>query len=273
MVVKSLVENRGISSNWQCAHGLSLYVETANHRLLFDLGPGESIINNALEAGVNLAEIDTVILSHGHNDHGGGLGYFLQVNEIAPVYLRSHAFDHHYSLQASGVQKDISIDNKLSSYHRFKLIDEITEIDNELLLFPTTTEHPNLMKSNKNLFKMTNNGLKNDDFDHEQHLLVHVDDFDVLFSGCAHGGILTILEAAKKILNHYPQIVIGGFHLASTTGLKVSPSEIDQLANNLLITGSMFYTCHCTGYEAYQMMKPIMKDQLSYFATGNVLLL
>jgi len=108
---------------------------------------------------------------------------------------------------------------------------------------------------------MTEDGLKNDNFDHEQHLIVHIDHLDVLFSGCAHGGILNILEQAKLILGHYPHIVIGGFHLASTTGLKVSQ------------TNTKFYTCHCTGYDAYQLMKPLMKDQLDYFATGNLLLL
>lgn len=274
MIVRSLVENRSIASNWQCAHGLSLYVETGMHRLLFDLGPGDSLINNSAEAGLDLADIDLVVLSHGHNDHGGGLGYFLEMNQHAPIFIRQHAFDHHYSLQPTGVQKDISLDNKLSGVHRFKIVDEILKLDEELLLFPTTlktTKSP--MKSNKNLFRMTEDGLKNDNFDHEQHLIVHIDHLDVLFSGCAHGGILNILEQAKLILGHYPHIVIGGFHLASTTGLKVIQTDIEALSKALIATNAKFYTCHCTGYDAYQLMKPLMKDQLDYFATGNLLLL
>lgn len=78
MRVTVLVENH---SDGVCTarHGLSLYIETKLHRLLFDLGPDETVFENAERLGIDLAAVDTVIISHGHNDHGGALGHFLPV--------------------------------------------------------------------------------------------------------------------------------------------------------------------------------------------------
>jgi len=273
MIIRSLVDNRAIASNWQSVHGLSLYVETDKHRLLFDLGPQHALIDNANEAGIDLNTIDLVILSHGHDDHGGGLGYFLEMNNHAPIYVRRHAFDHHYSIQKNGQPREISLDSKLAIFDRFIITDDAYEIDEELLLFPTILNNKSTLASNKNLFQMSNYGLISDDFNHEQHLIIRAKEGDVLICGCAHGGIVSILESAKMILNRYPKYVFGGFHLGSRTGLKTQVDDIIALARALLKTGTHFYTCHCTGYEGYQIMKEIMKDHLDYFATGNLLLL
>ncbi len=273
VIIRSLVDNRAISSDWQSVHGLSFYIETEKHRLLFDLGPQHTLIQNASKAGIDLNTIDLVVLSHGHDDHGGGLGYFLEMNDKAPVYVRKHAFDHHYSIQNNGQPKEVSLDTKLSVIDRFIITDDSYEIDDELLLFPTTLNHHSTLSANKNLYQMTKSGLKSDDFNHEQHLLVRTEEAEVLICGCAHGGISAIMETAKVLLGHYPKYVIGGFHLGSRTGLTTPVDDIIALAKTLMKTEAHFYTCHCTGYEGYQIMKNIMKDQLDYFATGNLLLL
>ena len=51
------------------AHGLSLYLETADHRILFDMGPGDEIAHNARNLGIDLAAVDLASISHGHYDH------------------------------------------------------------------------------------------------------------------------------------------------------------------------------------------------------------
>ncbi len=63
-------------------HGLSFYIETQSHKILFDTGQNLAISNNAQVLGIDLSRIDTVILSHGHYDHTGGLKSLLECNRI-----------------------------------------------------------------------------------------------------------------------------------------------------------------------------------------------
>ena len=66
MRIINLVENEPGSSDCEAAHGLSFYVETENHKLLFDTCPSDLVLLNARKLGVDLTSVDTVILSHGH---------------------------------------------------------------------------------------------------------------------------------------------------------------------------------------------------------------
>ena len=74
MVITVLAENRACGPV-SCAHGLSLHIETGSRRILFDFGPdGDLLLRNAEALGVDLARVDLAFLSHGHDDHSGGLG-------------------------------------------------------------------------------------------------------------------------------------------------------------------------------------------------------
>ena len=87
MRITALVENRS-DCGLIPVHGLSLYIETERHKLLFDLGPDDTLLKNAEKRGIDLGEVDTVVISHGHYDHGGALAAFLQVNQMAKVYVQ-----------------------------------------------------------------------------------------------------------------------------------------------------------------------------------------
>jgi len=76
MLIKALVENTTITDDLGCEHGLSLYIETAKHKILFDVGASELFFQNAKKFGVNIADVDFLVISHGHYDHGGGLKAF-----------------------------------------------------------------------------------------------------------------------------------------------------------------------------------------------------
>lgn len=80
MKIVVLVENTTKQKDLKGKHGLCLYMETERHKVLFDLGPDDTFLHNAKKCGVDIAAVDTVIISHGHVDHGGGLGAFLQMN-------------------------------------------------------------------------------------------------------------------------------------------------------------------------------------------------
>lgn len=82
MRIINLIENTEGIDGCVYAHGLSFYIETSGHKLLMDLGPSEDTIKNAAVLGVDLSSVDTVILSHGHYDHSGGIIPFTKINEI-----------------------------------------------------------------------------------------------------------------------------------------------------------------------------------------------
>lgn len=97
MRVIALVENTSISKDYKSKHGLCLYIETKKHKLLFDLGSNSLFLGNAVKLDVDISDIDSVIISHGHNDHGGALKYFLENNAKANIYISRYAFEEYYA--------------------------------------------------------------------------------------------------------------------------------------------------------------------------------
>ena len=78
MRITSLVENT-TKSELKTKHGLSLYIETKSHKILFDLGSDSTLFENAMKRNIDISKVDTVIISHGHFDHGGALKKFLNI--------------------------------------------------------------------------------------------------------------------------------------------------------------------------------------------------
>jgi 7,8-dihydropterin-6-yl-methyl-4-(beta-D-ribofuranosyl)aminobenzene 5'-phosphate synthase len=110
-----------------------------------------------------------------------------------------------------------------------------------------------------------------DDFNHEQSLLITSKEHNVLCSGCAHKGIINIINQAKKNLNNrHLDFVLGGFHLKSR--FKTYEESIENIIEiaRILKTKPVYkyYTGHCTGIRAYEIMKPILGDRLNYFYPG-----
>lgn len=89
--IYTLAENTAFNSKFASEHGLSLYIETDSHKILFDSGQTDVFIKNAALLGVDLSKIDIAILSHGHYDHGGGFERFLEINQTASIYINENA--------------------------------------------------------------------------------------------------------------------------------------------------------------------------------------
>ena len=263
-----LLENTKESSNLKCKHGLSLYAETEAHKILFDMGPNGLFLKNAEALGVDIADIDIAVISHGHVDHCGGLKCFLEKNQKAKIYIRPQAAEKHY-VKVLGIPFYAGINRSLLSSDRFVFTDDTHVIDNELILFSGVTWQFPLPKSDGNLFAKRNGKMAADDFCHEQNLVITSDNSHILLCGCAHAGIANIVHRAEELIGNVPTAVIGGMHLYEPTKKRYESSKyIDSVANALAKTESFYYTCHCTGEKAYERMKACLDTRLTYLRTG-----
>ena len=95
MKISVLVENTS-RDNYCTEHGLSLYIAlNSGKNILFDMGQGNLFLKNAQLLGCDIKDVDSAIISHGHYDHGGGLRYFMNLNDKANVYIQQPAFEPH----------------------------------------------------------------------------------------------------------------------------------------------------------------------------------
>lgn len=256
MKITSLLENTASSTAVACEHGLSLYIETENRRILFDMGQTDLFARNAEVLGIDLTQADTAILSHGHYDHGGGLSIFLSLNDRAPVYVTRDAFLPHYN----GTQKYIGLDPAGEKHPRLRRTEgDLSLGDGLTLLSPMGRKRRRPLES-CGLTEQVGDTFIPDDFRHEQYLLIEEAGKRVLISGCSHAGILDIMDWFR------PDVLIGGFH--------VSKMPLDRsmtaLARALAAHNTDYYTCHCTGIEPYRFMRPVL-PRLSYLACGESL--
>lgn len=273
MIIKTLVENTSFSPEYKHKHGVCFYIETRNHKLLFDFGPNGLFLENARKLGVNIGEVDTVVISHGHTDHAGALKLFLENNSTARVYVRSNAFDKHYT-NVIGMKFSVGIDSSLKNHPQIVLTDQRTVIDDELTLFSDVTGRECFSQSNNALFARVDNRIVKDDFSHEQSLLISENDNTVLFAGCAHAGIVNIKKKAQELSEGKLTHVIGGFHLYNPVSKKCeADSLVNEIAQRLNDDSTQYYTCHCTGIRAFDSMKKVLGARLNYLAAGSELVI
>ena len=258
MKITSLLENTTCRDDMHIEHGLSLYIETAHHKILFDMGQTDLFAQNAKNLGISLTEVDYAVLSHGHYDHGGGLAAFLSENDTAPVFVHRDAFLPHYN----GVQKYIGLDTSLACHPRLVFTEDTCKIADGLTLFSCNqNERPHSFGA-FGLTERVGDAFIDDDFRHEQYLLIEENGKRVLISGCSHKGILDIVTWFS------PDVLIGGFHFT-----KLSPGrELEEASAFLNRFHTAYYTCHCTGTEQYAFLRERMQS-LHYIACGETILL
>ncbi len=262
MKITTLVENK-TKCELKTKHGLSLYIETEKHKLLFDLGPDNTLFDNAKTRGIDLSEVDTVIISHGHKDHGGALERFLQMNSKAKIYVQRQAFEPHQS-KFLFFKVGIGLNASLRNHPQIVLVDGDYKIDDELFLFTVENTEKCYSTANDALMQSGNK----DVFLHEQNLIL-TEKQTALIMGCGHTGVINVLEKAVK---YEPLYCIGGYHLFNPATKKTVPDSLLQSIVTELqkYPEIKFYTCHCTGEKAFQFFSERMNNMF-YLSCGEVI--
>ncbi len=267
MLLTVLIENSEGAPMLKAEHGLSLYVETDNHKILADTGASGAAIDNAALLGVNLKAVDTVFLSHGHYDHTGGLLRFCEENKTAGIYMQKCADGEFYN----GLGKYIGIDRSILNLENLVLLDGDYKVDDTLEIFSGITGRKYFPEGNKKLTVKKNGRLYRDKFSHEQCAVIREDGKTLLISGCAHNGILNIIAKYRKKYGSYPSVCVSGFHMMKQGDYTEKDKEIiENTARELVKIPTKFYTGHCTHDEPFEMMKKIMGDKLEKLSTGKV---
>ncbi len=273
MKLTVIVENKAMNALVRRAHGLSLYLETGTHTVLFDFGPrGELLLSNAAALGLDLKKVDIAVLSHGHNDHSGGLEAFLEWNKTAKVYIHRRAFVPHFA-RAGESWNNISADPALPERYAGRIVwtEGVYAIDSTLTLFSEVPERVPMFSTNRTLFEQgEDSDYVPDQFSHEQSLLVQDGETLSLLGGCAHRGITNILSRAIEVAGRTPDAVFAGFHTTNPgLGVDEDTGVILRAGDTLRRWKCLYYTGHCTGDGPYALLQTVLGDSMAYLGCGN----
>ena len=261
----------------QGEHGLSLFIQTQNKNILFDMGQTNLFAKNASLLGINLQTVDFAILSHGHYDHGGlssplpatlkneyfGIEAFAHINQKAPIFINSNAFSQNYNANKKyiGLNQEL-LQSKIAE--RFIFVQDEKEITQNIKLFSCNSYKKSVATNAFGLMQLQNGTFVPDNFNHEHYLLIQENDKKILISGCSHKGILNIVEWFK------PDFLIGGFHFKSLdVENPCQKLELESYAEKLASYNTKYFTCHCTGTQQFEILKSIMKEKVEYISTGD----
>lgn len=247
-----LVENTAKGRGVRGEHGLAFWIEAGNRRILFDTGQTPDVLlHNADCLGIKLFSVDTVVLSHGHYDHTGGLAKLLGTETLTRLFLNPAALQRRYSRHRDGSTLDVGIphDHNEQSLQRSATI-AWTEQPTEILPgMHVTGEVPrdNDYEDTGGDFFLDESCAHPDPIIDDQAVYLDTTDGTVVLLGCAHAGVINTLEHIQDQTGGRPiHAVIGGMHL-----VHASPRRLDRTVEALRrFDLKLLAPGHCTGPQA-----------------------
>ena len=259
----SFGKNPSLTMDW----GFAALVEYGGKRILFDTGNNAKIFEHNVKAvGVDLGNLDFVVMSHRHGDHMGGLAYLLKVNPAVKIYAPKERSGVYGDDQPSSTwyRKDASLPAEQRYYSgappeiihmgeawpgaNFQLIDRNTEIAPDMYLIALVSDRPGTLEL------------------HELSLAIRTPDGLVLVVGCSHPGVEHIVQEATAI-NPHINILFGGLHQ-----IQAPDPEVERIATVLHNQYRLERVApgHCTGEPEFAALKKTFGDHYVYAGVGSV---
>ncbi len=266
----NLVDNYVSRPGTLAEHGLSFLIRTADQAILFDTGSGAVIDHNILEMGINMRDITAVALSHGHYDHTGGLKKVLDLTGPVPVFAHSDIFGGKYSIEQNKKPRYTGIPWSQEELERrgadFHFNRQPVEIAENVILTGEVPRQHDFENETGNMYLRSNDNYIPDTMLDDQSMLINTSKGLVVILGCAHSGVINILEYALAITGE-KQIyaVIGGTHLKSACSERLKKTIDALLRFNL----HYFAGCHCTGLETAAVLAQALGDKFVYCHAGK----
>lgn len=255
--ITALVENRaGSHQGLRNEHGLSLYIEKDETRLLFDTGQSDALLHNAERMGINLSTVDRVVLSHGHYDHTGGVRALTGLGVRPHFFFGSGFFDSKYFWNGSSYEfLGNDFDEGFLSAMKIPytvVLENVLEIAPDIFLlsnFPRV--HPTEIP-NARFFVRRGGRFEQDTFTDEILLAIKTTGGLAVFLGCSHPGMCNMLDAVVARLNAPIALLIGGAHLVDA-GHERRDRSLDYIRN--LQERAAIGLSHCTGEEVFERLQ------------------
>lgn len=294
-----MISNQTISKSPIAEHGFSALLEisyvyensTKTNKFLFDTGVSkEGIVNNSDVLGINLKDIETIILSHGHFDHISGLISTLgRLKKSVEIIAHPEAFlrrwlvypngnkarmdflDEEEINQAGGIIRKVDKISFLPRNANMQSKKKTNQANNRVMItgeIPRVTEFekgfPLQYKEQDNEINLVPDPLVSDD----QALIMNVKNKGlIILTGCGHAGIVNTIKFAKKVTGIKKiYCVIGGFHLSGQDYEDSIPLTIAELTR---VDPQYIVPCHCTGWKATNKIIDTMPEKFIQSSVGS----
>lgn len=254
-------------------HGFSALVERGDEKVLFDTGQGFGLVHNARILGIDLDSVKKAVISHGHNDHTGGLAVFLLAGGARDIYAHSGIFNPRYREVPDGPPKPIGIPYTRAHLEglgaSFYLSADSQQVAPGILTTGVVPRETPFETGDQTLLVGHDDGsCSRDPLSDDLSLVIEGETGLVVLLGCAHSGLVNILNHVRKLVPEKPvNAVVGGTHLGMC-GEEQMVATIKAMADQGV---QRVGASHCTGLAGAARLREALGDSFFFAGVGSVL--